>query len=128
VITRISAHVIPGERQGGTSQFVLISFFFTSLSCLIVIERAEEDGLLKPHTGSCIFEGTVGSTGISIATVARAKGYLASIILPDDVSMQLVLFLPRYLARSPKRRLKLSKSLARLSRKVCQRCPSLISS
>jgi hypothetical protein len=50
-----------------------------------VIEQAERDGLLLPRTGSCIFEGTVGSTGISIATVARAKGYLAAIILPDDV-------------------------------------------
>lgn len=40
---------------------------------LAVIEDAEERGLLHPHTGSRIFEGTVGSTGISIATIARAK-------------------------------------------------------
>ena len=38
-----------------------------------VINDAEERGLLHPHTGSRIFEGTVGSTGISIATIARAK-------------------------------------------------------
>ncbi len=38
-----------------------------------VIEDAEEQGLLHPHTGSTIFEGTVGSTGISIATIGRAK-------------------------------------------------------
>ena len=38
-----------------------------------VIEDAEHQGLLHPHTGSRIFEGTVGSTGISLATVARAK-------------------------------------------------------
>lgn len=38
-----------------------------------VIEDAEHTGLLVPNTGSRIFEGTVGSTGISIATVARAK-------------------------------------------------------
>lgn len=42
-----------------------------------VIEQAEDDGLLHPNTGSTIFEGTVGSTGISIATVAKAKGYNA---------------------------------------------------
>ncbi|OJT08788.1 Cysteine synthase 2 [Trametes pubescens] len=40
---------------------------------LRMIEDAEERGLLHPHTGSRIFEGTVGSTGISIATIARAK-------------------------------------------------------
>ena len=38
-----------------------------------VIEDAERQGLLYPNSGSCIFEGTVGSTGISIATMARAK-------------------------------------------------------
>lgn len=42
-----------------------------------VITQAEEQGLIHPHTGSCIFEGTSGSTGISIAGIARAKGYKA---------------------------------------------------
>lgn len=40
---------------------------------VLVIDDAEARGLLHPHTGSRIFEGTVGSTGISIATIARAK-------------------------------------------------------
>ena len=40
---------------------------------LSVIEDAEKLGFLRPHTGSRIFEGTVGSTGISIATIARAR-------------------------------------------------------
>ena len=39
----------------------------------IVIEDAERQGLLHPHTGSRIFEGTVGSTGISIATISKAR-------------------------------------------------------
>lgn len=39
----------------------------------LVIDDAERQGLLHPHTGSRIFEGTVGSTGISLATVARAR-------------------------------------------------------
>ena len=43
------------------------SVFFT------VVEDAERQGLLYPHTGSRIFEGTVGSTGISIATIAKAR-------------------------------------------------------
>ena len=37
----------------------------------LVITEAETQGLLKP--GSHIFEGTSGSTGISIAMVAKAK-------------------------------------------------------
>ena len=40
---------------------------------LPVIDDAERQGLLHPYTGSRIFEGTVGSTGISIATIARAR-------------------------------------------------------
>ncbi|KAJ8072334.1 Cysteine synthase 2 [Marasmius tenuissimus] len=57
---------------------------------LRMIEDAETEGLLRPHTGSRIFEGTVGSTGISIATIARARGYEATIIMPDDVAQEKV--------------------------------------
>ncbi|KAL6301251.1 PALP-domain-containing protein [Sparassis latifolia] len=57
---------------------------------LRMIEDAELQGLLYPHTGSRIFEGTVGSTGISIATIARARGYEATIIMPDDVAQEKV--------------------------------------
>ncbi|GAA6042319.1 hypothetical protein JCM8097_003842 [Rhodosporidiobolus ruineniae] len=55
---------------------------------LQIIQQAEEEGLIHPHTGSCIFEGTSGSTGISIAGIARARGYKAHIILPDDVAKE----------------------------------------
>ncbi|KAF9267902.1 PALP-domain-containing protein [Marasmius fiardii PR-910] len=57
---------------------------------LHIIEDAEAQGLLRPHTGSRIFEGTVGSTGISIATIAHARGYDATIIMPDDVAQEKV--------------------------------------
>lgn len=57
---------------------------------LRIIDDAERLGLLRPHTGSRIFEGTVGSTGISIATIARARGYDATIIMPDDVALEKV--------------------------------------
>ncbi|KAL9711519.1 Cysteine synthase 2 [Leucoagaricus gongylophorus] len=57
---------------------------------LQMIEDAEKNGLLRPYTGSRIFEGTVGSTGISIATIARARGYDATIIMPDDVAEEKV--------------------------------------
>ncbi|KAJ8695929.1 Cysteine synthase 2, variant 3 [Pleurotus ostreatus] len=55
-----------------------------------MIEDAEKNGLLYPYTGSRIFEGTVGSTGISIATIAVARGYNATIIMPDDVAEEKV--------------------------------------
>ncbi|KAN0091501.1 Tryptophan synthase beta subunit-like PLP-dependent enzyme [Tylopilus felleus] len=57
---------------------------------LRMIEDAERQGLLHPHTGSRIFEGTVGSTGISIATISKARGYDATIIMPDDVAEEKV--------------------------------------
>ncbi|KAL1410343.1 Cysteine synthase 2 [Vanrija albida] len=62
---------------------------------LRVIEDAESRGLLHPHTGSVLFEGTVGSTGISLATVGKAKGYEAHIIMPSDVAIDKVLVLER---------------------------------
>jgi cysteine synthase len=48
-----------------------------------VIIDAEEDGFLTPNTNSRIFEGTVGSTGISIATIARARYYAPSPFTDD---------------------------------------------
>ncbi|KAK4699599.1 hypothetical protein P7C70_g6663, partial [Phenoliferia sp. Uapishka_3] len=57
---------------------------------LRIIQEAEDEGLISPHTGSCIFEGTSGSTGISIAGIARSRGYKAHIVLPDDVAREKV--------------------------------------
>ncbi|GAA6024655.1 hypothetical protein JCM11491_003454 [Sporobolomyces phaffii] len=54
---------------------------------LRIIQRAEDEGLIAPgDTGATIFEGTSGSTGISIAGIARARGYRAHIVVPDDVA------------------------------------------
>ena len=53
-----------------------------------MIREAEAQGLLVPHRGDTIYEGTVGSTGISLATLARAKGYRAHICMPDDQSYE----------------------------------------
>ncbi|KAF2432888.1 putative cysteine synthase [Tothia fuscella] len=51
---------------------------------LNIIKMAEEEGLLTPNSGDMIYEGTVGSTGISLAAICRARGYLAHICMPDD--------------------------------------------
>lgn len=60
---------------------------------LQIITEAENSGLLVPNTGSWIFEGTVGSTGISLATLAKAKGYNCCIIVPDDVAEEKAMLL-----------------------------------
>lgn len=60
---------------------------------LHMIEVAEQAGLLTPHVGDTIYEGTVGSTGISLAVLARAKGYKCHICMPSDMSMEKVYLL-----------------------------------
>ncbi|KAI6783070.1 Cysteine synthase 2 [Emericellopsis cladophorae] len=55
---------------------------------LNMIREAEAQRLLTPHRGDTIYEGTVGSTGISLTTLARAKGYRAHICMPDDQSFE----------------------------------------
>ena len=55
---------------------------------LHMIEVAEEQGLLVPGRGDTIYEGTVGSTGISLTTLARARGYRAHICMPNDMAIE----------------------------------------
>lgn len=49
---------------------------------LAIVSDAERKGLIRPYSGCTIFEGTVGSTGISLALIARAKGYNCHIVMP----------------------------------------------
>lgn len=61
---------------------------------LAIIEKAEREGLITPHKyGDIIFEGTSGSTGISLAMLCRAKGYNCHIALPDDTSIEKIMLL-----------------------------------
>lgn len=62
---------------------------------LQIIEDAEVRGDLEPCVGSWIFEGTMGSTGISLATLASARGYNCCIIVPDDVATEKLELLER---------------------------------
>ncbi|KAJ2437309.1 Cysteine synthase 2, partial [Coemansia sp. RSA 2424] len=61
---------------------------------LHVIEAAEATGQLTP--GACIFEGTSGSTGISLAMVACARGYACHIVMPSDQAVEKSQLLERY--------------------------------
>lgn len=53
---------------------------------LNIVRTAESQGLLRRGKPDWVFEGTSGSTGISIALICNALGYKAHISLPDDTS------------------------------------------
>lgn len=61
---------------------------------LAIIQENERSGILKP--GDVIFEGTSGSTGISLAMLANAMGYKAHICLPNDTSEEKMQLLRLY--------------------------------
>eukprot|EP00386_Alphamonas_edax_P004978 GDKI01015625.1.p1 GENE.GDKI01015625.1~~GDKI01015625.1.p1 ORF type:complete len:407 (-),score=93.79 GDKI01015625.1:257-1477(-) len=48
----------------------------------MIVQVAEQKGLLKP--GGVVFEGTSGSTGISLALACNARGYECVIYMPND--------------------------------------------
>jgi len=49
-----------------------------------MIERAEQQGLLKP--GDTIVEATSGNTGNALAMVAAVKGYRMLVVMPHGLS------------------------------------------
>ncbi len=53
---------------------------------LEMIEDAERQGILRP--GQAILEPSSGNTGISLALVARIKGYPVKIVMPDNASVE----------------------------------------
>ena len=53
-----------------------------------MVEQAEKDGLLTPDR--TILEPTSGNTGISLAMVARRKGYRLKVVMPENVSRERV--------------------------------------
>ncbi|GET66920.1 PALP-domain-containing protein [Rhizophagus irregularis DAOM 181602=DAOM 197198] len=70
----------------GNTPLMRIKSLSDATGCEILgkAEVAENKKLIQPNIGCTIFEGTSGSTGISIAMIAKAKGYNAWIIMPDD--------------------------------------------
>jgi cysteine synthase len=51
-----------------------------------MVEQAEKDGLLSP--GCMIIEPTSGNTGISLAMVAKLRGYRLTCVMPENVSAE----------------------------------------
>jgi cysteine synthase len=51
-----------------------------------MVAQAEKDGLLKP--GSTLLEPTSGNTGISLAMVAKLRGYRLICVLPENTSAE----------------------------------------
>jgi cysteine synthase len=61
---------------------------------LQMVRDAEASGALKP--GGWLVEGTSGSTGVSLALLARALGYRCHISMPDDQAMEKQLLLRHF--------------------------------
>jgi len=59
-----------------------------------MIAQAEKDGLLSP--GSTILEPTSGNTGISLAMVAKLRGYRLIVVMPENTSEERRLLLRMY--------------------------------
>ena len=55
-------------------------------AAFFMIEQAEKDGLLAP--GTTILEPTSGNTGISLAMVARLRGYKMICVMPENTSAE----------------------------------------
>ncbi|HLZ36457.1 MAG TPA: cysteine synthase [Mycobacteriales bacterium] len=55
-------------------------------AALWMVERAEKDGLLAP--GATILEPTSGNTGISLAMVAKLRGYSLVVVMPENTSVE----------------------------------------
>ena len=59
-----------------------------------MVQAAEKEGLLRP--GSVILEPTSGNTGISLAMVARLRGYRLICVMPENTSVERRLILETY--------------------------------
>jgi len=55
-------------------------------AAIAMIDQAERDGLLTP--GATILEPTSGNTGISIAMVAKIRGYKLICVMPENTSIE----------------------------------------
>lgn len=64
---------------------------------LLMIQEAEQSGKISP--GDRLIEATSGNTGIALAMVAAIKGYLITLIMPDNSTAERKAALTAYGAR-----------------------------
>ncbi|TPX39216.1 hypothetical protein SeMB42_g06411 [Synchytrium endobioticum] len=88
IITIRSLSTLTGCQILAKCEFLSLAGSSKDRVALNIIEHAEEEGLITPHTGCTLFEGTMGSTGISLTTIGRAKGYKVHVVLPDDTARE----------------------------------------
>lgn len=55
---------------------------------LRMVDDAERDGRLVPHSGYTIIEPTSGNTGIGLAMVSAVRGYRCIIVMPQKMSLE----------------------------------------
>jgi [CysO sulfur-carrier protein]-thiocarboxylate-dependent cysteine synthase len=55
-------------------------------AALYMVQQAEKDGLLSP--GCMLLEPTSGNTGISLAMVAKLRGYRLTCVMPENTSAE----------------------------------------
>ncbi|GLJ59636.1 hypothetical protein SUGI_1516730 [Cryptomeria japonica] len=53
-----------------------------------MIDDAEREGRLVPHSGYTIIEPTSGNTGIGMAMVAAVRGYRCITVMPKKMSSE----------------------------------------
>lgn len=75
-----------GSEILGKAEFLNPGGSVKDRAALGIIEDAEARNLLKP--GGVIVEGTAGNTGIGLTVVAKAKGYKAIIVVPNNQSQE----------------------------------------
>lgn len=63
-------------------------------AALAMVEAAEADGSLQP--GATIIEPTSGNTGISLAMIAKVKGYRLVCVMPENTSVERTQLLRMY--------------------------------
>ena len=63
-------------------------------AAIAMVDAAEKDGSLQP--GATILEPTSGNTGISLAMVAKLRGYRLVCVMPENVSSERVQILRMY--------------------------------
>jgi cysteine synthase len=66
-------------------------------AALAMIDQAERDGLIRP--GSTLLEPTSGNTGISLAMVAKQRGYHLVCVMPENTSPERTQLLTMWGAR-----------------------------